>query len=245
MAVCGCGLCGYQIRYHGEPEGTDPVQHIFCHLDDWRDLEKENLNADWLEFEHDEIFFYAWRCARCKTFTFFNDRWKNIGTYTPKEDFSTAPMQEPFEFGPFWDDFQWFEITESADNRASEVLTKFPIHRWLAKNEDEMRIYEDEARTKCVAQFKRFQCPDKVTVQTMSLNSLKKMLANWDDIEFFYHKVYYNFMRDTDGKINIWRGQGYNHSVYSADKTDVEEIVNTKFLQDGKSIAEVQAEIEF
>ena len=92
MAVCGCGFCGYQIRYHGEPEGEYPVEHVFCPIKNWRALEDENLPADSLEIEHDGIFFYAWRCARCGTFTFFNDDWKCIGTYTPKDEFSSAPM---------------------------------------------------------------------------------------------------------------------------------------------------------
>ncbi len=243
MAVCGCGFCGYQIRYHGEPEGTTPIEHVFCRLNDWRALEEENLTADFLEIEHDGIFFYAWRCARCGTFTFFNDRWKNIGTYTPKEEFSSAPMQEPFEFGPFWNDFQWFEITESDDNRTSEVLTKFPGNCWLAKNDDELRIYDDEARTRCVSQFKRIQIINPITVATMSLDAFKKMLANWDDIEFRYRNVYYNFMKEKNG-INIYRGHGGQKIVYHAETTKVDEIVSIKFLQDGKSIAESQAEIE-
>ena len=49
MAVCGCGFCGYQIRYHGMPEGKYPVEHIFCTIENWRKLETENLTADWLE----------------------------------------------------------------------------------------------------------------------------------------------------------------------------------------------------
>ena len=245
MAVRGCAFCGYQIRYHGEPEGTEPVQYIFCTLDNWRELEKENLTADWLEMEHEEFFTYAWRCVRCNTFIFFNYNLKNIGTYAPKEKISSDPMKEPFEFGPFWDDFQWFNITESDDNFASEVLTKFPGNRWLAKNDDELRIYEDEARTKCIGQFRRIQIVDPITIKTMSLEFFKKMLANWDDIEFFYHKIYYNFMRESDGKINIWRGQNFQNSVYSAETSDVEEILNAKILQDGKSIIEVQDEIEF
>lgn len=244
MSVCGCGFCSYAIRYHGEPEGKYPVQHVFCHLNDWRELELENLTADWLEMEHEEKFFYAWRCARCGTFTFFDYNFKIIGTYTPTEEFSSVPMQEPFEFGPFWDDFQWFEVTESDDNLASEVLSKFPGNCWLAKNEDEMRIYSDETQTNCIAQFRRIEVVNPITVQTMSLNSFKKMLVNWDDIEFFYHKVYYNFIREKDGSVNIWRGQGYVHSCYSAATTDVDDIVNAPILQDGKSIAEVQSEVE-
>lgn len=151
-------------------------------------------------------------------------------------------MQEPFEFGLFWDDFQWFDITESDDNHAAEVLTKFPVHRWLAKNADELRIYEDETRTTCLAQFRRLEIVTPITVATMSLKAFKKMLANWDDIEFRYHGTYYNFMRENDG-INIYRGHGYRQVVYHAANTDVDEIISAKFLDDGKSIVEVQADI--
>ena len=242
MAVCGCGFCSYAIRYHGEPEGEYPVEHVFCRLNDWRELEEENLTAYSLEIEHDGIFFYAWRCARCGTFTFFNDDWKCIGTYTPNEDFSSTPMQEPFEFGPFWNDFQWFDITE-AFTPPSEVLTKYPDNFWFAKNDDELRFYSDEMRTNCVKQFRRLEVVTPITVATMSLKSFKKMLANWDDVEFFYHKVYYNFMREDNG-INIYRGYGYQQIVYHAANTDIEEIVNFKLFDDGKSIAEAQAEVE-
>lgn len=242
MAVRGCGLCGYQIRYHGEPEGTEPVEHVFCTLDNWRELEEENIDVGRLEWEHEEFFFYAWRCARCGTFMFFDHNLKNIGTYTPNEEFSSAPMQEPFEFGPFWNDFQWFDITE-AFTPPSEVLKKYPGNLWFAKNDDELRFYSDAARTNCLAQFRRLQVVIPITVQTMSLASFKKMLANWDDIEFFYHKVYYNFMREDDG-INIYRGHDYQQIVYHAATADVEEIINFKLFDDGKSIVEAQAEVE-
>ncbi len=200
------------------------------------------MPADSIEIEHDDIFFYAWRCARCNTFTFFNDRWKYIGTYTPKDEFSSEPMQEPFEFGPFWNDFQWFDITED-DIHTSEVLAKYPDNLWCAKNDDELRFYSDEARTNCVAQFRRIEIVLPVTVATMSLKSFKKMLAHWDDVEFHYHGVYYNFMREDDG-INIYRGHGYVYACYHAATFDVDEIVNAKIFPDGKSIAEAQAEIE-
>ena len=52
-------------------------------------------------------------------------------------------------------------------------------------------------------------------------------------------------MRADYGTINIWRGQGFKNSVYSVENTDVEEILHAKILQDGKSIIEVQDEIEF
>ncbi len=242
MATIGCRFCGERLYYHGEPEGTVTVEHYFCSLDKWRELEAENLPADAIEIEHKYPLITSWRCWRCGSFSFFSDGIHLSGVYTPKEEFSSAPMQEPFEFGHFWDDFQWFDITED-DIHASEVLARYPQTRWLAKNDDELRIYEDETRTRCVAQFRRIEVVNPVTVATMTLKSFKKMLANWDDIEFTYHKVYYNFMREDNG-INIYRGHGYQKIVYHAATTDVEEIVNAQIFQDGKSIAEVQAEVE-
>ncbi len=244
MAVRGCGFCGFQIRYHGEPEGTQPVEYVFCRLDKWRELEAENLPADCLEIEHEEFFSYAWRCVRCNTFTFFDYNLKTIGTYTPNEEFSSAPMQEPFDFGLFWDDFLWFDITED-DIHASEVLTRYPQNLWLAKNEFEMRLYSDEARTNCVGQFRRLKVVTPITVETMSLKEFKKMLARWDDIQFRYHseKYNYNFMREEDG-VNIYCGSDNEQRVYHAEITDVDDIVNAKIFPDGKSIAEAQAEVE-
>ena len=244
MAVRGCGFCGYQIRYHGEPEGTTPIEHIFCPLNDWREFEVENLPVGSLEIEHEGVFFYAWRCARCGSFSFFDDYLKFAGFYIPKDKFSTEPMQAPFEFGPFWDDILWFEITE-VDSPTSEVLTRYPQTRWLAKNDDELRLYSDVERKNCVAQFKKFEIVTPVTVKTMSLDAFKKMLANWDDIQFRYHSKLcnYNFMREEDG-VNIYCGLDNEQLVYHAETTDVEEIVNAKILDDGKSIAEAQAEVE-
>ena len=243
MSVVGCGFCSYAICYHGEPEGTQPVEYVFCRLDKLRELEAENLTADRLEIEHDGNFSYAWRCVRCNTFMFFNHRLKNIGTYTPNEEFSSAPMQEPFELEPFWDDFLWFNITETGTPTA-EVLTRYPQNLWLAKNEFEIRLYSDKARTNCVGQFRRLKVVTPITVETMSLKEFKKMLARWDDVEFYYHDEYYNFMRE-DGEINIWYGHDYLKSVYRVPAdTNVDDIVNAKIFPDGKSIAEAPSEVE-
>ena len=78
----------------------------------------------------------------------------------------------------------------------------------------------------------------------MSLNAFKKMLANWNDIEFRYRGVYYNFIRDKDKSVKIWRSEGYVAFCYSAKSASVEEIINAKIFDDNKSIAEAQAEIE-
>ncbi len=244
MSVFGCNFCGERLYYHGEPEGDVPVEHYFCTLENWRSLEQENLPADCLENEHEEFFFYAWRCWRCGSFLFSADYIHIWGVYTPKEDFSFEPMQEPFEFGPFWDDFQWFDITENG-TPASEVLTRYPQTRWLAKNDDELRIYSDIELKNCIAQFRRIEFVNPVTVATMSLDAFKKMLARWDDIQFRYHsKLYnYNFMREENG-VNIYRGLDNEQLVYHAETTDVEEIVNAKIFPGGKSIAEAQAEVE-
>ena len=133
-------------------------------------------------------------------------------------------------------------ITE-IDPPTSEVLTRYPQTHWFAKNDNELRIYSDIERKNCVAQFRRLEVVIPITVQTMSLKSFKKLLANCNDIEFFYHKVYYNFMREDNG-INIYRGHGYQQIVYHAANTDIEEIVNFKLFDDGKSIAEAQTEVE-
>ena len=251
MASLGCGFCGERLYYHGEPEGTEPVEHVFCRLDKWRKLEAENLTADHLEMEHEEFFAYAWRCWRCNTFTFFDYSLKNIGTYTPNEEFSSAPMQEPFEFGPFWNDFQWFDINERSTPTA-EVFTRYPQNLWLAKNENEMRLYADEARTNCVGQFRRLTVVTPITVATMSLDAFKKMLVTYDDeIDFFYGDVGYEFIKEklVGSKIKIVVNRDFDNPVcrYSVTVSEgenfIDDLVNTKIFPDGKSIAEAQAEV--
>lgn len=251
MAVRGCSLCGYQIRYHGEPEGIKPIEYVFCKLDKWRELEVENLSADYLEGEHENFFSYAWRCERCNTFMFFDHLLKSVGAYTPKDEFSSASIQEPFEFGPFWDDFLWFDITED-DINAAEVFTKYPQNLWLAKNDAEMRIYKDEARTECVAQFGRFHSPEVVTVATMSLTAFKKMLLSYDDeIDFLYQGVGYEFIKEDigGGRIRIVVNRDFDNPqcVYgvtvSAQDDFTEDLVNAKIFPDGRSIADAASDV--
>ena len=247
MSSLKCSFCGYGIHYHGEPES---IEHYFCDLSKWHDLEKENLPSSRIEVEHDYPLTESWKCARCGSFSVFSDYVNVSGVYIPKEEFSSEPMQAPFEFGPFWDDHLWFDIAE-IDIPTSEILTKFPQNLWLAKNEDEMRIYKDKARTKCVGQFRRFHMPDRITVQTMSLKAFKKILVTWDDIEFKYNGIYYNFIKESliEGqiKIDVWRGYNQDYSCYSIIVNNgddfVENLINAKIFDDGKSIAEAQKEI--
>ena len=151
MASLKCSGCGHGIHYHSEPDGT---QYMFCTLSDWEAFEDENLPADCLEAEHYEQFIEAWRCSECGTIAFFSNRVHVESVYTPNENFSSEPMSEPAEFGLFFDDILWYDITEE-DIPASEILKKYPKHLWLMKNDDEMRIYEDRARTKCLMQYRR------------------------------------------------------------------------------------------
>lgn len=251
MAVLGCRFCGNRMHYHGEPEDNIPMEHYFCTSDKWRELVAKvpssgDLPDYWKEFVE------SWRCKRCGTFTFFEDVMHISGIYTPNENFSAEPMHEPFEFGPFWDDILWFDITES-DIRAAEVMEKFPGNCWLAKNENEMRLYADEARTNCVAQFRRFTCPEKVTVATMSLDAFRKMLLRYDDeIDWFYQGFGYEFLKEKlDGgrlKIIVNRDFDNPRQVYSATVAEgadfTEDLIHAKIFPYGKSIAEIPAEIE-
>ena len=252
MAVLKCAFCGERLYYHGEPEGKYPVEHYFCKSDKWKEFEKENLPADSIEIEHEYPLIKSWKCWRCGTFSFFSDYTQVPEIYVPQENFLIEPMQEPIEFGPFWNDFQWFDITES-DVKASEVLAKFPDNHWLAKNETELRIYEDESHTKCIGQYKRFQIPENVTIATMSLESFKKMLVEYDDeIDFFYHKMSYEVIKEklVGKKIKITINRDFDNpqckysiEVYE-DENFVDELVNARIFDDGKSIVQAQNEVE-
>ena len=110
MAVMKCMFCGNRMYYHGEPEDNIPMAHYFCTSDKWSELiakvpSSYELPDYWKEF------IESWKCKRCGTFTFFVNVVHVAGVYAPIENFSSAPMQEPFEFGPFWNDFQWFDNT--------------------------------------------------------------------------------------------------------------------------------------
>lgn len=244
MSSLKCSFCGNKMYYHGEPENNIPMEHYFCPLDKWN--EYKNLIV------LDVPYIESWRCKRCGSFTFFSDYVHVSGLYTPVENFSSEPMEEPKDFGPFWDDIMWLDITE-LDIPASEVLTKFPGNYWLEKNEDEMRIYEDAAKTKCIQQFRKFNRPEKVTVATMSLKSFRKMLLSYDDeVDFAYNKKCYEFIKEklTDSKIKIIVNEDYDLRILKYSKVVnigedfTEDLINAKIFPDGKSIAETQNEIE-
>lgn len=116
-----------------------------------------------------------------------------------------------------------------------------------------MKIYEDAKRTKCIGQFRRFQIPEKVTVATMSLESFKKMLADYDDeVDFFYHKMSYEILKEklVGKKIKIIVNRNFDNPQckYSIevdeDENFVDDLVNAKIFDDGKSIVQVQDKVE-
>ena len=151
MASLKCSGCGYGIHYHDEPNDTE---YLFCTMDVWAKIESEILTSSWVEAEYYEQIVYAWKCAECGTFAFFDRGGRVTGVYTPNKELSSEPMLEPVEFGLFFDDILWYDITEQ-DIPASEILKKYPQNLWLMKNDDEMRVYEDRARTKCLRQYRR------------------------------------------------------------------------------------------
>ena len=87
----------------------------------------------------------------------------------------------------------------------------------------------------------------------MSLESFKKMLANYDDeVDFFYHKMSYEIIKEKrgGGKIRIVVNRNFDdpHCKYKIEVDEganfVDNLVNAKILDGGKSIAQAQAEIE-
>ena len=151
MASLKCNRCGYGIHYHGEPDGTE---YVFVKLSDWREMERENLPSDCLELEHYDQFIDAWKCSECGTFAFFDKYGHVTHVYAPDKEISENTMQSPTVFGLFFSDIVCDEATESRIP-ASEILTKYPNHLWLLRNETMMRLFEDEAGTKCTAQYSR------------------------------------------------------------------------------------------
>lgn len=152
MASLKCSFCGHGIHYHGEP--PDGTEYIFCKLADWQKLEKKNLPSDDLESEDNGLLKYAWKCSECGTFAFFDERGQVTAVYTPRKNFSPVSMQEPTEFGLFFDDYLWYDITED-EISAAEILKKYPQNLWLLKNDEEMRIFKDKEMTNCIEEYSR------------------------------------------------------------------------------------------
>ena len=72
----------------------------------------------------------------------------------PKKINSADKLQEPTEFGVFFDDYLWYEITED-DITAAEILKKYPQNLWLLRNDCELRIFADKEMTNCIKQYSR------------------------------------------------------------------------------------------
>jgi hypothetical protein len=157
MSSLKCSFCGEGINYHGIPNG---IEYVFFSASDWQSIEEENIKSDVLELEKYEKIVKAWKCPECGTFAFFNNRVKVNGVYTPKNEISTDELKKPIEFGVFFEDYIWDEITET-DIPASEILKTFPKHWWIKKNKYEMRIFSDKEMSHCIAQYAKIEiAPD-------------------------------------------------------------------------------------
>lgn len=88
----------------------------------------------------------------------------------------------------------------------------------------------------------------------MTLRKFVQTMADYDEIEFSYADVQYNFQKEnaSEGlKISIWRAGDKNpcYCVEIADdpaavKQAAKKLVNAKILFDGKSIAEAENDID-
>lgn len=158
MASLKCSFCGNGIHYHGIPDGT---KYIFCTLENWQEIEKQNLRSDEIELENYEKFTEAWKCPKCGTFAFFNSRVHVSEVYTPANKIPTDKVLDKSTFGVFFNDLLWDEITE--DNiSAKDILRVYPKHCWIVKNQNEMRIFSDKKMTNCVAQYLKIEIADDV-----------------------------------------------------------------------------------
>ena len=89
-------------------------------------------------------------------------------------------------------------------------------------------------------------------MQGMTLNQLKRTMADFDEIEFLYRGEMYDFQKESADnsriKISVWQCGDNPECVYSVTVDDnatfVYELVNAKIFHDGKSIVTGEADID-
>ena len=158
MASLKCSFCGNGIHYHGIPNGT---KYIFCKMEDWQEIEQQNLRSDEIELEYYEKFIEAWKCPKCGTFAFFEKRVHVSDIYTPNKENSTDEMSGQNTFGVFFNDYLWDEITEN-NISAKYILKTYPQHLWILKNQNEMRIFSDKKMTNSISQYLKIEVADNI-----------------------------------------------------------------------------------
>ena len=156
MASLECSNCRYGIHYHGLPEG---IEYIFFKWDDWKKIELKKLKSYEIETENLSGYLYAWKCPSCGTFEFFDEKIHVRVTHVYKPETSEPPELDPereMEFGVFFDDYLWDEITE-ARVPMEEILDKYSGYYWIKKDEGAMYMYSDREMKHCVAHYKRIE----------------------------------------------------------------------------------------
>ena len=154
MASLECSNCGYGIRYHSIPEG---VEYIFFFFFYWKAIESKKFKSDEIESENIGRYLKAWKCPPCGTFEFFDKNFHVTHVYKPET--SEPPELDPerkMEFGVFFDDYLWDEITE-ARVPMEEILDKYSGYYWIKKDEGAMYMYSDREMKHCVAHYKRIE----------------------------------------------------------------------------------------
>ncbi len=153
MASLKCSNCGYGIHYHGMPEG---IEYIFFTLKDWIDLSSQGQQAVSVQIDNDGQYLMAWKCPECGTYAFFDNKTHTRVTnvYVPNDDVDFVFDGKSSEYGLFFDDFLWYEITETYI-LIKDIMKEYSGYWWIKKDEEKMCIYADKECQKCVAKYKR------------------------------------------------------------------------------------------
>ena len=147
MASIQCRNCKYGIHYHGEPSGIEFVR-IDSH--DWEKIviskfDSKNkifdpqtgypklFRTDTIAEDFPDVIKKFWKCPKCGSLLFFDEKGRVIAEYLPK-DISKTDVIPIDPTAIYFDDYQWDEITESG----------MPVAQLAEKVTDYNKIYMGE-----------------------------------------------------------------------------------------------------
>ncbi|MBQ7501111.1 hypothetical protein IJT93_00145, partial [bacterium] len=134
---------------------------IFFKWNDWLCLETKVIMSDCIEHNKGK-YVKAWKCAKCGTYHFTDQQYHIYVTrvYAPIEEApSNLKSEEGMEYGVFFEDILWDEITEAAIPM-KDILGKYSGYYWLKKDENAMFLFDDKEMQHCIGRFKRIPVGD-------------------------------------------------------------------------------------